>query len=151
MTTLNEILSARTVAKYATESGTKMHTLLQHIVIDDKVERGDAELVSKIKRIPELVPFFSASSRTEVPVAGTINGRFVSRRIDRLCINHKQKHIDIIDYKTDIDHDKFYSQYSTQLREYCELLRAIYPDYSISAYILWTHDFSLEKIAYKQV
>ena len=56
---------------------------------------------------------------------------------------------DIIDYKTDVNRDTFYALYVAQVREYVMLLGMIYPEYKIDAYILWIHDFSLEKIGLK--
>ena len=148
MTMLNEILMTKNNEKHATDNGTKMHKLLQYVVIDS-VEHGDCDLVQRIKNNPDIARFFKLTAKTEVPIAGTVNGRFVSRRIDRLCIDDNNKQIDIIDYKTDISRDAFYSVYIAQIREYVALLRAIYPEYQINAYILWTHDFSLEKICLK--
>lgn len=149
MTTLNKILADKNSAKHATDSGTKMHKMLQCVVIDDDTEIGNNNLISQIKKHPDLIRFFNKTARTEVPIAGTINGRFVSRRIDRLCIDNTCKHIDIIDYKTDINHETFYAMYVSQVREYYVLLKSLYPEYQIDTYILWTHDFLLEKIAVK--
>lgn len=151
MTTLNELLKQQENVKHATDTGTRMHNMLQRIIIDDNCISGDNILIQKIKNIPQLSVMFNCDSRTEAPIAGTINNRFISRRIDRLNINHNNKHIDILDYKTDVNHEIFYTKYIEQIREYAQLLRAIYTDYSISGYILWTHDFSLEKIDIKHV
>ncbi len=149
MMMLNKILADKNNTKHATDNGTKTHKMLQHIVIDNNTEIGDSNLISHIKKHPDLIRFFDKNAKTEVPIAGTINGRFVSRRIDRLCIDSVHKHIDIIDYKTDINHETFYTMYLSQVREYYTLLKSLYPDYHIDAYILWTHDFSLEKISIK--
>ena len=151
MTTLNDILNTQSYIKNATGVGTKMHVLLQHIVIDGDIVHGNQDIIQKIKSNPELVRFFTPKSRTEVPIAGTVNGRFVSRRIDRLNIDDENRVIDILDYKTDVNPDAFYLSYVAQISEYAQLLRATYPAYTINCYILWTHDFSLEKIVCKQV
>ena len=146
MTTLNNILSNHEQHTHATRTGTKMHALLQHIVIDANYQHGDDTLIQKIKQNLAIVRFFTAAAKTEVPIAGFINGKFISRRIDRLLINHTNKQIDIIDYKTDINRDNYIDNYKIQLREYAQLLHKIYPSYSVNCYILWTHDFSLENI-----
>ena len=146
MTTLNNILSNHEQHAHATRAGTKMHTLLQHIVIDAHYQQGDDTLIQKIKQNLTIARFFTATAKTEVPIAGFINGKFISRRIDRLLINHANKQIDIIDYKTDISRDNYIDNYKIQLREYAQLLHKIYPSYSVNCYILWTHDFSLENI-----
>ena len=60
--------------------------------------------------------------------------------------NSQDKTVYVMDYKTDTDKAINHNKYIAQVREYVALLRAIYPDYTIIGYILWTHDFSLEKI-----
>ncbi len=146
MTTLHNVLSAYDGTQHATARGAQMHARLQRVVIDGTNHTGDAELVQMIQSKPELLPFFGTNSRPEVPIAGTINNRFVSRRIDRLVVDDACKTIKVLDYKTDIDRDVFRDKYVIQLREYALLLHALYPDYKIGAYILWTHDFSLENV-----
>jgi hypothetical protein len=133
--------------KYATQSGVKIHTLLKNIIIDfDKQYLGDKETIKKIQQHPELQRFFITSAQTEVPIAGYLNGIFHSRRIDRLLVNHETKTIDFIDYKTDIDRQIFFDKYKQQLYEYAQLLCSAYPGYKITGFILWLHDWQLEKI-----
>lgn len=147
MTTLNNILNNITQKQISTDTGTKIHTLLQHITIDnDGTKIGNVEYIHKIEQVPNLKKFFSSDSKTELPIAGTINGNFISRRIDRILINHELKTIDILDYKSDITHDKHYIKYKSQIKEYIQLFQQIYPNYQINGYILWTHDFLLEKL-----
>ncbi len=146
MTTLNNILNNITQEQISTDIGTKIHAILQHITIDNKHTIGNIDYINKIKQTPNLKKFFSSDSKTELPIAGTINGKFISRRIDRILINHEAKTIDILDYKTDITHDKYYNKYKTQINEYILLLQQIFPNYMINGYILWTHDFLLEKL-----
>ena len=104
------------------------------------------DIITTIKNRPDLLLFFVKSAQTEVPIAGIVHGHFVSRRIDRLLINHNTKTIDFIDYKTDTDKNAFIEQYKYQLKEYTELLRSAYPNYKINGYILWLHDWTLDKI-----
>ena len=151
MTTLNDILSAHDRTNFATSRGTQTHARLQNIVIDGANTHGDFELIQQIKSRPELLPFFTLTAGTEVPIAGTINNRFISRRIDRLVIDDTNKTIQILDYKTDTDRTAFHDKYVIQLREYARLLHAIYPDYNITAHILWIHDFSLENVPVKSL
>lgn len=147
MTTLNNILKSADQIKRATEVGKTVHRRLQHISTVDGVLVGDETLVARIMSRPELCRLFDSLSRTEVPVAGTVFGRFVSRRIDRLRIDEASQTIDILDYKTDTDKTVFYDKYMAQVREYIELLKRIYPKYRVRGYILWTHDFELEQVA----
>ena len=146
MTTLIDILAQQNQTRLATDAGVRMHARLQRVLIDDKNTTGNPEIVARIKAHPEMVEFFGPKSRPEVPIAGTINGQFISRRIDRLYINDETKQIVIIDYKTDVDTDRFYSQYVEQINEYALMLHYVYPGYEISGYILWTRDFVLEPI-----
>ena len=146
MTTLNNILKSADQIKRATEVGKTVHRRLQHISTVDGVLVGDETLVARIMSRPELCCLFDSLSRAEVPVAGTVFGRFVSRRIDRLRIDEASQTIDILDYKTDTDKTVFYDKYMAQVREYIELLKRIYPKYRVRGYILWTHDFELEQV-----
>ena len=143
---IKEILAANDSVKYATSAGTDMHNRLARVVIDSKAVRGGADLIAKIKSVPGLAELFSAGSAVEVPIAGNIGNRFVSRRIDRLLVDDKAKTVFVLDYKTDVNHDVFHDSYVAQLREYATLLRQIYPKYKISCFILWTHDWTLESV-----
>ena len=99
----------------------------------------------KVKKAGPSMPV-EVMGLTEVPVAGYINGRFVSRRIDRLVINDDKKEVSILDYKTDVDKSTFHDKYVAQIKEYVTLLYGIYPEYKIHAYLLWLNDFSLEEV-----
>ncbi|MDE5615858.1 MAG: hypothetical protein K2I81_03440 [Alphaproteobacteria bacterium] len=132
--------------QFATDAGTKMHERLRKITIDTDTTCGDSALVENIRANKNLIEYFSPAGRTEVPVAGTINGKFISRRIDRMIIDPDAKVVKILDYKTDTDRNIHRGKYKAQLREYRELLREIYPDFSIVTAILWTHDWTLEYV-----
>ncbi|MBO5662679.1 MAG: hypothetical protein J6S12_02350, partial [Alphaproteobacteria bacterium] len=110
MKTLHDILKRHEQANFATDAGTQMHKKLQWVMIDKDGTSGDPDLIARISAKPELLPFFCASAKTEVPIAGTIKGRFISRRIDRLVVNASDKTVSVLDYKTDTDktinHDK---------------------------------------------
>lgn len=144
--TLHDFLTGAKNKEFATQNGTKMHTDLQYVIVDDSGNFGNNDLIKIIQNRPDLKPFFVKDAKTEVPIAGFINGRFASRRIDRLIINHDTKTIDFIDYKTDTDKTLFIEKYKKQLNEYRELLKSAYPGYKIKGYILWTNDWSLEQI-----
>ena len=145
--TLESFLNGAKNKEFAIHTGTEIHAALQQIVIDEPNKNIKAqEFVDIILKRPDLKPFFSKKAKTDVPIAGIVNGIFVSRRIDRLLINHDTKTIDFIDYKTDTDKTAFITQYKHQLQEYNELLGSAYPNYKINAYILWLHDWSLERL-----
>ena len=144
---LSDFLKSFEQRQYAAQKGTDMHLKMQHIVIDDKNGNiGDENIINIIKSKPELLSFFSSAAQTEAPISGFINDIFVSRRIDRLLINHETKVIDFIDYKTDTDKSAFVEQYKCQLKGYAELLHSAYPNYKINGYVLWLHDWTLDKI-----
>lgn len=132
--------------QFATKAGTSMHERLRKIIIEDQDIRGDVELIERIQQNVQLSAYFRRTARTEVPIAGTMNGRFISRRIDRMVIDEKAKIIKILDYKTDTQRTMRRDKYKAQLHEYCNLLHQIYPEFAISAAILWTHDWTLETI-----
>ena len=143
---LNDFIKTVESEKFATTTGRAMHVKLQHVCLG-KINTGDPDLIRKIiDSGDELKSFFNDGSKTEVPVAGIINGQFISRRIDRLVVDDKSRIVRIMDYKTDIDTIKFRQKYKTQLKEYTELLKQIYPKYKISGYILWLHNWKLEQI-----
>lgn len=143
---LKDFLIGAKNKEFATTNGTKMHAVLQHVIIDDDICCGDNDIIKTIKNKTELLPFFTKNAQTEVSIAGIINGIFISRRIDRLLINHNAKTIDFIDYKTDISKNEFIEKYKRQLTEYAQLLKSAYPEHKINGYILWLHDWKLQKI-----
>ena len=126
-----------------------MHARLQSVFIGANKSTGDADLIAKISAQPEIAKLFAPTSQTEVPIAGTINNKFISRRIDRLLIDDTNKTIHILDYKTDVNPAEFRHKYIMQINEYVTLLHQMYPSYTICGYILWTHNFSLEKLPIK--
>ena len=145
--TLQNFLIGAKNKEFATKTGTQMHAVLQHVIVDDSVgNRGTPEIIKEILNRPNLKPFFTKDAKTEVPIAGFIDGHFISRRIDRLIINQETKTIDFIDYKTDMDKTTFIEKYKHQLNEYRELLKSAYPDYKINGYILWLTDWQLQAI-----
>ena len=109
--TLKKFLIGAKNKEYATKTGTQIHAQLQSVIVDDVNNCGTPELIEKIQNRPDLKRFFAAAAKTEVPIAGCLNGRFVSRRIDRLLIDVSAKTVDFIDYKTDTDKTTFVEQY----------------------------------------
>lgn len=143
---IKEIILERDAVKFATAAGTDMHNRLGCVMIDDGAGRGDPDLISKIKSVPNLARLFASDSQTEVPIAGNIGNRFASRRIDRLLVDDVAGIVYVLDYKTDTNPDVFREHYIAQLHEYAALLRQIYPKYKIQCMILWTHNWVLESV-----
>ena len=144
--TLKDFLTGAKNKEFATKKGTQMHTVLQHVIVENNYYHGDNNIIETIKKHPDLLPFFTSKAQTEVPIVGKVNNVFVSRRIDRLLINHDNKTIDFIDYKTDIKKTEFIEKYKHQLKEYAQLLHSAYPDYKINGYILWLNDWTLDRL-----
>jgi len=146
MSELHDLVKKHIAEKNATDYGTEMHKKLQYVFFDSVAPRGDKQLCEQISKNPELCKYMSLDSQTEVPIAGWINDEFVSRRIDRLYVNDKEKKVVVVDYKTDTDRQTLRDKYKKQLGEYKKLLEQVYPEYNISCKILWISDFSLENI-----
>ncbi|MBO7642776.1 MAG: hypothetical protein J6S74_01435 [Alphaproteobacteria bacterium] len=144
--TLHEFLSEYDDSQFATKHGTEMHDKMRAIHMENGELRGDDEIVKNIKNHPELLKFFGENSRTEVPVATEINGRFISRRIDRLIVDDEKRSVYIIDYKTDIDKSAFQQKYMAQVQEYVSIIKKIYPKYKVFGFILWLHDWTVESV-----
>ena len=145
-TKLNTIIQEQESKKIATDHGTNFHAKLSKVVFVDGKFVGDIDIITHIKNNTELCEIMGPLSRSEVPVAGYVNGAFLSRRIDRLYINNNTKTIVVLDYKTDTDRKLYYEKYRVQLTEYYELLKQIYPGFNISCKILWLNDFTLENV-----
>ena len=144
---ITDLINDKIRQDYATSSGVATHTRMQHIFFDEKgAPLSDDDIVAYITKHPDLVEYMGPLSKTEVPIAGYINGRFISRRIDRLYVNHNTRTVVVIDYKTDVDKERFYNKYIEQLTEYRRLLADVYPGYTIACKILWTNDFTLENV-----
>lgn len=145
--TLHDFLTNRRAAQFATDAGTRRHERMRHIGYKNGARTGDTSIWDKIDANAALAPFFTPLSRTEVPIAGYIGDRFVSRRIDRLAIDNAAKLIRVLDYKTDTNPGVMRDKYASQIREYITLIGVAYPGYDVMGYILWLHDWRLDKIA----
>ena len=144
---LDTILNAAHKQKVAMDTGTSMHARLCKVFCDTNGKwHGDADVIARILTMPELTELMGPLSRAEVPIAGKINGQFISRRVDRLYVNPDTKTVVILDYKTDINKKMYYQKYLEQLDEYRELLKQIFRSFHISCKILWTNDFTLENL-----
>ena len=143
---LSEFLKEYDAQKHAEETGIQMHEKLRLIRVLSDCDKVDCELKRCIESCNGLSMFFTENALTEVPIAGMLNGAFVSRRIDRLIIDDKNKVVRILDYKTDINKTANHEKYIIQLNEYSHLMHEIYPKYKIESYILWLHDWVLEKL-----
>jgi ATP-dependent exoDNAse (exonuclease V) beta subunit len=134
-----EFLAEKSREKFATERGTDIHRQLQFLLLDD-----DNKIAKKIKSNSDLSKFWGQGSRAEVPIAGTINGKFYSKRIDRLVFG-ANKEILFLDYKTDTNRARL-GEYEKTMKIYASLLHFAFPKYKIIGFILWLNNWNLEKI-----
>ncbi len=94
---------------------------------------------------PEIIDLFGENSLAEVPIIGTLNGQKISGQIDRLVI--RQNDILIIDYKTNkIVPQNVPDNYRAQLNAYRDLIKNIFPDKIVKAYLLWTENLTLMEV-----
>ncbi len=141
----------------ALRRGTFIHKLLQYLPdipsnqrleFAQKMCPSDIELPDNLLQIFERVDLqdlFGSNSIAEVPVVGTINGKAVSGQIDRLVVLEKE--VKIIDFKTNrFVPQKIPDMYKKQLNAYKDLLKEIFPDKIIKAYILWTQTLYFEEV-----
>jgi hypothetical protein len=154
MKTLSEFLAEKSRAKLATGRGTDIHRQLQFLQLDD-----GSKIAQKIRENPQLAQFWAPRSRAEVPIAGRIDGKFYSKRIDRLVIvdeselfprgeggmHKKAGQVLFLDYKTDAARARR-PEYERTMQIYAALLRAAHPDCEVGGFILWLHDWELEQI-----
>ena len=137
--TMAEFLSEKSREKIATGRGTDIHRQLQFLKLED-----DNDIAKKIKSDPELSIFWGQGSRAEAPIAGTINGKFYSKRIDRLAFGPDNT-ILFLDYKTDTNRARR-EDYEKTINIYASLLRTAYPNKKVSGFILWLNNWDLEKV-----
>lgn len=143
---ISDLINKISRSEYATATGRSMHAQMQSVFYGVDGWVGDKNIINSISQIPELKEIMGPLSRTEVPVAGIVNGKFISRRIDRLYVNNDTKKVVVLDYKTDVDKNLFSEKYREQLTEYYELLKQIYNGFDIQCKILWLNDFTLENV-----
>lgn len=90
---------------------------------------------------PQFAKIFDSGSMAEVPVSGLLpGGKIVSGQIDRLAIDGDE--VLIIDYKTNRNPpgpgENIPLAYKNQMEAYRSVLEKVYPDKTISCFLLWT-------------
>ena len=139
---LRDILTKYNKDQYAINTGSEMHKKMRFV----NMLNAEDEVVIQIKKHPELAKFFLPNAKTEVPLAAKINGKYISRRVDRMVVDDDNKIVHILDYKTDVDKNAFRANYVAQVKEYVDIVKKIYPKYTVYGYILWLHDWTLDKL-----
>ena len=89
---------------------------------------------------PAFAPLFGPGSLAEVPVTGTLGGRVISARLDRLLVTPDA--VWALDFKTNrpppMRPEDVAPAYLKQMAGYRAALRLIYPDREIKSVLLWT-------------
>ena len=147
--------------------GTIIHKLLQFIPSIDEENRESAmyqfleknlyeyskleheKIVIEIMNLcKEHCDLFSQNSKSEVPIIGEVDGKFISAKIDRLVV--KEDKVLIVDFKTNRPAAKILTDvpdiYLKQMATYKTLLKNIYPDKNVETYLLWTNTCNMMKV-----
>ncbi|QCE32668.1 hypothetical protein FAI41_03215 [Acetobacteraceae bacterium] len=114
---------------------------------DDADREEIAQKMTDLLEKPSLAKLFEKGSRAEQPLTGVASGQVVNGIVDRL--NLTKEGIFLADYKTG---KKFFGEkskaYQLQLALYAGLLKEIYPDLPLKAYLIWTE--SLEETVFSE-
>ena len=125
-------------ANFQTEA---CEVLLKEFNFDEQRKTQIIREVFNLLKNEEIAKLMSLQAKTEVDVAGFVDGKFVSGKIDRL-VWKKEEEIIIIDYKTNRDvitnKEKLVEYYKNQLFLYRDLLTKIYPNKKISPCLVFT-------------
>ncbi len=140
----------------AMRRGTHLHKLLQYLPDIAPSERRAVtatltppdisvpDTLFDIFDVPAFKAVFGPGSLAEVPVVGVLDGRVISGQVDRLVITEKE--VLIIDFKTNrhvpITREKVPLVYVNQMETYKALLKKIFPDKMVKAYLLWTESLT---------
>ncbi|WP_353287855.1 UvrD-helicase domain-containing protein [Wolbachia endosymbiont (group B) of Gerris lacustris] len=104
------------------------------------------EIYSKILAFNEKYDYlFDLEGKSEIPLSGTIDGKPVLVRLDRLCIT-EDKAI-IIDYKS--YHNVSISssnEIKKQMLIYKTLVQEVYPDKQVECVVIWMEDLTLQSL-----
>ena len=96
----------------------------------------------------EFAPLFSAKSVAEVSLIGVSGEHIISGQIDRLVVCDDK--VMIVDYKTNRPAAKTVDDvpeaYIKQMKSYKDLVKQIYKDKKVEAYILWTNTAKIMKL-----
>ncbi|WP_143689604.1 UvrD-helicase domain-containing protein [Wolbachia endosymbiont of Nilaparvata lugens] len=104
------------------------------------------EIYSKILTFNEKYDYlFDLEGKSEIPLSGTIDGKPVLVRLDRLCIT-EDKAI-IIDYKS---HHNVSISSSNEIKKqmliYKTLVQEVYPDKQVECVVIWMEDLTLQSL-----
>ena len=116
--------------------------------LDATTLRDVVDATLKVLSAPVAAVAFAPGSRAEVPIVGRIGSFVVAGEVDRLAVTSDE--VILIDYKTNrnppSDAGGIPAVYYRQMAAYRAVLNKMYPDKSISCFILWTEGPSLIRL-----
>lgn len=117
----------------------------------ERIKPDDIEIPEQLYQLlenPQFAPLFSKDSLAEVPIIGSLDNQIISGQIDRMLV--RENEVIIVDYKTNQyvpqNADKVPAVYKTQMRTYKQLIKNIFPDKVVKAYLLWLQNITLMEI-----
>ncbi|UPA54664.1 UvrD-helicase domain-containing protein [Wolbachia pipientis] len=110
----------------------------------DNISEDKDEIYSKILTFNEKYGYlFDLEGKSEITLSGTIDGKSVLVRLDRLCIT-RDKAI-IIDYKSHRNVSvSLLNEIKKQMLIYKTLVQEIYPNKQVECVVIWVEDLTLQ-------
>ncbi|ONI56450.1 uvrD/REP helicase family protein [Wolbachia pipientis wUni] len=110
----------------------------------DNISEDKDEIYSKILAFNEKYGYlFDLEGKSEITLSGTIDGKSVLVRLDRLCIT--QDKAIIIDYKSHRNVSvSSLNEIKKQMLTYKTLVQEIYPNKQVECVVIWVEDLTIQ-------
>ncbi len=110
----------------------------------DNISEDKDEIYSKILAFNEKYGYlFDLEGKSEITLSGTIDGKSVLVRLDRLCIT--QDKAIIIDYKSHRNVSvSLLNEIKKQMLIYKPLVQEIYPNKQVECVVIWVEDLTIQ-------
>ncbi|BEP31395.1 MAG: hypothetical protein WBIAU1_08730 [Wolbachia endosymbiont of Drosophila biauraria] len=110
----------------------------------DNISEDKDEIYSKILAFNEKYGYlFDLEGKSEITLSGTIDGKSVLVRLDRLCIT--QDKVIIIDYKSHRNVSvSLLNEIKKQMLIYKTLVQEIYPNKQVECVVIWVEDLTIQ-------
>ncbi len=110
----------------------------------DNISEDKDEIYSKILAFNEKYGYlFDLEGKSEITLSGTIDGKSVLVRLDRLCIT--QDKAIIIDYKSHRNVSvSLLNEIKKQMLIYKTLVQEIYPNKQVECVVIWVEDLTIQ-------
>lgn len=114
---------------------------IDHLLISDEMKVQIKASIRNVLSHPEFCHILEKQLKTEVPILGYSDHQRSNCIIDLLAIDHEEKTIQIVDYKTGVFLEDYRlnppSEYKNQLGLYKNLVQDIYPGYKVLNFLFW--------------